>query len=236
MALNYSDNHMPDSKIPYEPIGLTYARPIKVYDVEKQKLIHRFPTIKQAAIFLQISESTITFKTISVNMTKVQRICPVCDNVFSKYIGHVNRSEKNGLKLYCNRICAGIGRRTSLQDKREIKRIYDLKRRDTHAVYLKKSHAEYHKRTYDPIKAAEERKIKMPKHIEYCRQPEYRKWKKVYDKKYTAKKNYGEFSDAAIILCEIEILLESKQIKYDQGLINKTKKRKQKWKNLQRAI
>jgi hypothetical protein len=51
---------MPDTKIPYVTIGLTDNRPIKVYDVANQQLIYTFPPIKAAAIFLQISESTIT--------------------------------------------------------------------------------------------------------------------------------------------------------------------------------
>jgi len=43
----------------------------------------------------------------------------------------------------------------------------------------------------------------MPQHLEYCRRPEYRKWKAEYDRKYLARKQFGSFGEAAIVLNEL---------------------------------
>jgi hypothetical protein len=66
------------------------------------------------------------------------------------------------------------------------KRIYDAAYRKKNRAKLKAIKRLYHKRTYDPVKAAIERKAKMKNHVEYCRRPEYKKYKSKYDAKRRA--------------------------------------------------
>jgi hypothetical protein len=79
---------------------------------------------------------------------------------------------------------------------------YDRKYRKKNRARLKAEKAAYFQRTYDPIKAAKERKKKMPAHAEYCRQSWYKAWKKEYDKKHRASE-YGEFAEAYALLLEL---------------------------------
>ena len=85
---------------------------------------------------------------------------------------------------------------------KEAKAAYDREYRRKNRARLKAEKAAYFQRTYDPVKAAKERKKKMPKHVEYCRQPEYKAWKKKYDKHRRSKK-YGEFAEAHQLLVEL---------------------------------
>jgi hypothetical protein len=55
--------------------------------------------------------------------------------------------------------------------------------------------AAYFQKTYDPVKAAIERKKRMPRHVEYCRSPEYRAKKREYDRARKLSR-FGEFSEA----------------------------------------
>lgn len=88
--------------------------------------------------------------------------------------------------------------------KKAIKRYYDILYRKKNRARLKREKAEYFQRTYDPVKAAKERKKKMPKHVEYCRQPWYRKYKQGYDQKYLSQKRYGLFWESAILIRKIQ--------------------------------
>ena len=76
---------------------------------------------------------------------------------------------------------------------------YDRKYRARNKKRLKALQAAYFQRTYDPKKAAGERKKKMPLHVEYCRQPEYKAWKKDYDRKRRLAK-LGDFKEAYVAL------------------------------------
>jgi len=81
-----------------------------------------------------------------MNTSKVDCICPVCQNEFKKNLGHYNRAMKHGLKVYCNRTCAGIGRRTSAEEKKAVKAAYDKKiyatpeRQEARKRYFQKSY------------------------------------------------------------------------------------------------
>lgn len=124
--------------------------------------------------------------------------CHYCGRSVSRPAGHVNRARAHGDNLYCGRVCAGLGRRghkTKAQKVAE-KREYDARYRILNAAKIKARRAAYFKQTYDPAKAAVERKRRAPAHAEYCRRPEYRAWKHDYDEKYNAKRNYGPFSEA----------------------------------------
>ena len=119
----------------------------------------------------------------------------------------INRPIHKGCKnAFCNRECAGLYKRKyeSDEDFKERKRLYDMEYRKKNMEIIKKKKSEYFKRTYDPKKAAIERKKKMARHVEYCRSPEYKKWKKKYDNKYRAHKYYGDFGECLNLLCELE--------------------------------
>lgn len=159
-------------------------------------------------------------------------ICPYCREKADKSSGHVTRSIKLGRLIYCNRICAGLGRRSNLtiDEKKQLKSEYDRKYRELNQELLKPKKSEYHKKTYDPIKAAIIRKEHMPKHVEYCRQPEYRKKKKDYDKIRVAKLHYGEFWESHLLITEIQKEYNDDEVRQENNLHNKSQKRKKEWK------
>lgn len=162
--------------------------------------------------------------------------CEYCGNESEKPAGHYNRSKAIGAPVYCGRICAGLGRRSNktIEERKKEKSEYDKEyaKRDVEAKRIKRH--EYFKRTYDKEKAAIERKKKYPKHLEYLRTDEYRAWKKEYDVRHLAKKHFGEFAEAAIVLSTLEKELDSGKIKIEIGLINKSQKRKRQWQQLQK--
>jgi hypothetical protein len=63
------------------------------------------------------------------------------------------------------------------------KAAYDREYRKKNRERLRIQKARYFKATYDPVEAAKKRKERMPQHVDYCRQPKYRAWKKEYDRK-----------------------------------------------------
>jgi hypothetical protein len=85
-----------------------------------------------------------------------------------------------------------------------MKAAYDKKRRTEKADELKaQKKAAY--AIYGPLHRDEERekrKQNMPKHVEYCRQPEYKKKKKVYDREMRVAE-YGEFAESYELLEEL---------------------------------
>lgn len=82
---------------------------------------------------------------------------------------------------------------------KKAKAAYDREYRRKNKAMLQAKKAAYYQRTYDPIKAAKERKKTMPRHVEYCRRPEYKKKKYAYDRKREAAK-YGEYAECRDIL------------------------------------
>ena len=157
--------------------------------------------------------------------------CAHCGKTADKPAGHVNRSRAAGLKLYCNRRCSGFGRRSKVKktkaQKRKEKRLYDIEYRKTSPT-LKARRRAFHLRTYDPVKAAKVRKKRAPYHIEYCRQPWYKAWKKEYDRKYRAKE-FGPFADAYTLTLELNREIKRRfnheEIKYENGCTNKAQRR-----------
>ncbi len=160
-------------------------------------------------------------------MAKTEINCSQCQKPYLIENGALNRARARKARLFCGKQCGGEARRLdrSAEEKKEIKRLYDAARRIELAPILKVKKAEYFQRTYDPLKAAVERKKRMPKHVEYCRQPEYKKWKSQYDKQHLAKKEFGEFAEAALILRDIEKEIDSRATRYEiyvaNGLVNK---------------
>ena len=113
---------------------------------------------------------------------------------------------RSAILLFTATECAGLGRRKNKSEDQKVaeKRQYDMEYRRKNRQLLKAKKRKYFEKTYDPAKAAEERKLKMPRHVEYCRRPEYKAWKQVYDRVYRAKQDYGEFWESFIILTDIE--------------------------------
>lgn len=65
---------------------------------------------------------------------------------------------------------------------KEKKRLYDIEYRRLNRESLKKKKAVYFQKTYNPVEESVKRKLKMAEHVEYCRNPEYKKYKQQYDK------------------------------------------------------
>jgi hypothetical protein len=132
--------------------------------------------------------------------------CAQCKKSFLKGMGEYNRARKIDSPLYCSKKCFGIARRKNKSDeeKKRSKSEYDKKRRTEKAKELRaQKKAAY--ALWGPQHREEERekrKKNMPKHIEYCRQPEYKEWKKKYDRKVRVAQ-YGEFAESYELLEEL---------------------------------
>lgn len=183
-------------------------------------------------------------------------ICCYCDRTFKvkeNNIGQRNKSIRFGLPIYCNIKCAGLGRRSkeTPEQKRNIKSWYDMFLRESmtedEKIFESFAGLVYFHMDYKahPAKYKEQRNKRMPKHIEYCRQPDYKKYKMAYDEKYHAKNKYGEYWEAAIALKNLDKEIDFRESKRQNKIYNKsTTKRKRAWqkqlkqniKNLQRLI
>lgn len=109
--------------------------------------------------------------------------CPICSKEYEKSVGHYNRAIKIGANIYCSKHCSSIGRKllsdkhlkTAEQLKAE-KAEYDKAYRKKNSERIKKDKAEKFAIEYanNPDKFREQRKKRMPYHVEYCRKPEQR--------------------------------------------------------------
>lgn len=157
--------------------------------------------------------------------------CAHCGTTADKAAGHVKRARERGLNLYCDRRCSGLGRRQGKTKAQQVaeKAAYDAAYRAKNGAMLKQKKAARHKATYDPAKAAVERKKRMPLHVEYCRRPEYRAWKKEYDRRHRAEE-FGDFAEAYMLTLdlnrEIKGRVSSHEVKYQNGGTNKAQRRK----------
>lgn len=158
--------------------------------------------------------------------------CPQCGIEADKSTSEVNRAKKVDAKIYCSRLCSGLGRRQYIPKEELVKRkrLYDMEYRQKNLEKIKADKIAYFQRSYDPVKAAEQRKKTMPRHVEYCRQPEYKKYKSQYDKKFRANKFYGPFADSFLLLTEIEKEVTDRATRQEiyqaNGIENKSLKRK----------
>lgn len=151
-------------------------------------------------------------------MATAKAKCGWCGKVCWHEAGHINRSRKLGMRIYCDRKCAGLGRRSDTrtpEQKIADKAEYDRRYRELNRDKLKAVKREYFKRTYDPIKAAAERKARMPRHVEYCRRPEYVAWKRDYDRKYRAKIDYGPLWETHLILLDLQGEIDDRADRYE---------------------
>jgi len=164
-------------------------------------------------------------------MTSRHFTCAGCGALSWTASGAFNRARKIGAPLYCDRTCAGMGRRNgkTAAQKKEGKRLYDIEYRKQNAARLKGKKRRYHLATYDPEKARIVRKASMPRHVEYCRRPEYRAWKRTYDLDRRAAE-YGPFAeaykDALTLAREIRARVTDTQVRIENGTINKAQERR----------
>jgi hypothetical protein len=161
----------------------------------------------------------------------MKAICPCCKTEFSSPPSRFNRATKIGAPVYCSKKCSGISRRSSLTkaEKIVLKKIYDKNYRTKNKAILKQKKHVHFKKTYDPVKASLVRKERMPIHVEYCRQPKYKDYKKEYDKKYRAAE-FGDFSESHILLVELSKEILQRMHRYEiakaNGTINKKHNRR----------
>jgi hypothetical protein len=149
--------------------------------------------------------------------------CAHCGKPVQQRAEAIRRALREGKPLYCDRACAGLARRRKVpitpEEAKAAKAEYDRQRRERLAAEIKAYKAEHHKRTYDPVKAAEVRKARMPQHVEYCRRPEYKVKKAEYDKRKRFEA-YGPFADAAMLLDQIEQEISTRATRYEIYIAN----------------
>lgn len=166
-------------------------------------------------------------------MSDIIITCAHCGERKAKASGAVNRAKREGRPMFCNRKCFGLSRRQEPRsdvEKKRLKAEYDRDYRARNAALLKIKKAKYFHETYNPEIARIDRKRRSKQHAEYCRRPEYKEWKRGYDRKYRAKKLYGPFAQAALLLADLdrEILSRSSryEVSYGNGTLNKSQNRK----------
>ncbi|MBV8664645.1 MAG: hypothetical protein JO107_16270 [Hyphomicrobiales bacterium] len=160
--------------------------------------------------------------------------CGHCGALAYQKSSAVNRARRAGFSLYCNRRCAGLGRRSSKSKAQKVaeKAEYDRAYRKENRAALKVKKAAYFQRTYDPASAAIWRKQRSAQHAEYCRRPEYRIKKREYDLDRRAQE-FGEFADSYKLLSGIEAEISERATRYEimlaNGTLNKSQQRRREY-------
>ena len=169
---------------------------------------------------------------------KTQITCAFCKKEAMVEAGAVNRARKAGLSLYCSRECSALGRRKhkSIAQRRAEKAAYDEEYRAKNAAMLKAKKAAYFALTYDPVTAAVDRQKTMARHVEYCRQPAYRAYKREYDRHYRAETEYGPFAEAFLALTDLQNEIDARssdyEIRQQSGTFGKAQKRKRNYESI----
>jgi hypothetical protein len=156
-------------------------------------------------------------------LSRMKITCAHCGRKSDKATGAVNRAKAAGLRLFCDRRCAGLAQRKqkTKAQMREEKRVYDKEYQRLNRKILKAKKAAWHLATYDPEAARIKRKKWMKYHVEYCRRPSYRRWKQEYDRRYEAGK-YGQFADAYKLTLELNREIKSRSTNYEISQENQT--------------
>lgn len=169
--------------------------------------------------------------------------CAWCKKPVRKLLRDINRAAKRGGKMYCDRSCSSHARRNpnppSEEDRRARKADYDRERRaKLGEVLLAEKRAAYREAVAsnpDAIRERERRnrQARAEQHAEYCRTPEYRKWKAQYDRQYRAEKQFGPFAEAALTLLELQEEISSRatrtEIYATNGPLNKWTQRRREY-------
>ena len=131
-------------------------------------------------------------------------ICAHCGETSQKAASEINRARVAGLRLFCDRECAALGRRKhkTKAQKVEEKRLYDAEYRTKNRATIKAKKAAHYKATRDPEKERKYRKANMARHVEYCRRPEYKAYKREYDRQYRASE-FGPFAEAYLLAIDL---------------------------------
>ena len=155
-------------------------------------------------------------------------MCAHCGKPNGRSPSEINRAMKAGLRLFCNRKCAGLGRRSWKTKAQKVaeKKLYDAAYRATNLKRIKARKRAYFQRTYDPIKAARERKKRMPLHVAYCRQPSYKDWKSKYDQQRRASE-YGPFAEAYLLAVNLNREIKTRMSNYEIRSQNETLNKRQ---------
>ncbi len=154
---------------------------------------------------------------------KVEFTCAQCGTVGQQEAGAVNRAHRRGMRLFCSRRCNGLARRVnkSNEQKKEEKRIYDAAYRVKNFAVLKVKKAAWYQATADREKERAHRKANMARHVEYCRQPEYRAKKIDYDRRRRASA-FGEYAECHLLLLDLSKECLSRMSRYEIALANGT--------------
>jgi len=174
-------------------------------------------------------------------MAKVRIICANCYHPAMKEIGGVNRSKAKGASIYCSRECSSIAHRVDRPEcqRKAMKAEYDRARRAEIGDLLreKKRQARLAALAENPnaVRAKEKanRDQRKQAHVEYCRRAEYKKWKAQYDQKHRARKWFGDFGEAAIVLNKLEGEINSRiswtERRRQNGTLNKHQQRRREY-------
>ncbi len=154
--------------------------------------------------------------------------CHHCGKNAERPAGHVNRQRALGMKLYCGQRCMGLARRKNKSgaQKKAEKRAYDMEYRRENLERIRAKKADHFRRTYDPVAAAKVRKKRIHLHVEYCRRPEYKRWKSAYDRRRRAGE-YGPFGDVWLLLGDIRQEISTRMTGYEIKRQNGTFGKKQ---------
>ncbi len=129
-------------------------------------------------------------------------ICAYCGSETQKHSGHYNRSTRLGRPMYCDQNCSGAARRLDPETKARNLRENNRKYKAAKPEKYKAIAAAGYQRRRDPEKERQFRKANMPRHVEYCRKPEYRAKKQEYDIE-RSKREYGEYGECYRLLIEL---------------------------------
>lgn len=164
------------------------------------------------------------------SMAKSLILCIVCNKSKEKENGAITRAKKNGINIYCGRLCADIGRRSSKtkEQKRVEKAKYDQGYRVDNKEILRKKKSDFCKTKKGREMQKRARQKGKDYRAEYIKSDNYVAWKKKYDRKYRAKKDYGEFWECQVLSLEIAEEVEKTTSDYEIRLINQTLNKSQK--------
>ncbi len=157
-----------------------------------------------------------------MTVTPSRPLCRSCGAPVKQSQGSINRALREGKPLYCDRVCTGLARRVSASYKKRKKAAYDADRRVEKAAEISAKKRDYHQRTRNPEKERERRRVNMERHVEYCRQPEYKAAKAEYDRdkaeydRERRAKEYGPYGDSYLLLVALEREIRSRATSYER--------------------
>jgi hypothetical protein len=112
--------------------------------------------------------------------------------------------------------------------KKELKRLYDIEYRKKQGLLLKAKKQAYYRRDYqenpDKYRLVRLRKRDWQRAYakKYNANPEWKAYKKEYDREYRAKRKFGDWWVCHVLLMKLEDEIGARMSKYEIGLQNKT--------------